>query len=163
MALDRGYTVDRFEAVRPIVCALITLAIVLITLPFTAMSFAGAAIAVAIWGIAGLALFAPQQYRILGLAPTIPTIIIALNSSMTYLGIAAGSGVGGIVLAHASVLALCFVGATFALAALLVLSLSVRLSHVHQPENKGSCGKTTCAANLLDTPSPETIQNRVLN
>jgi predicted MFS family arabinose efflux permease len=98
-----GYLVDHFGVARPIVLSLIILIIVYATLPLTAATLIGALMALALWGICGNVLFAPQQYRLLSLSPTLPTILLALNSAALYLGIAAGSALGSVVLMHSSV------------------------------------------------------------
>ena len=98
-----GYLVDRFGAIRPIVCGLIILIIMYVTLPLTATTLIGASIALMIWGICGNVLFAPQQHRLLSLSPTLPTILLALNSAALYLGIAGGSAIGSVVLTYNSI------------------------------------------------------------
>jgi DHA1 family inner membrane transport protein len=114
-----GYLVDRLGPTRPIVFGLIILIVVYATLPLTTNTLFGAICALALWGISGMVLFAPQQHRLLSLSPTLPTIILALNSSALYLGIAGGSAIGSVVLAHRSTNALALTSAlltTFALA-----------------------------------------------
>lgn len=72
-------------------------------LSLAATTLIGAIIALALWGICGNVLFAPQQHRLLSLSPTLPTIMLALNSAALYLGIAAGSAIGSVVLMHSSI------------------------------------------------------------
>src|SRR6266404_4589057 len=68
----------------------------------------------------------------------LPAVILALSSSIAYLGIAAGSGVGSLVLTltHGSITLLCLVGAAFAALALFNYWLSTRLSPVPSPEKR---------------------------
>ena len=98
--------------------------------PFTATTVVSAAFVLGIWGIASLIMVAPQQHRLLSFSAGIPTIIIALSGSISYLGIAAGSGVGNAVLTltNGSITVLCLIGAAFATVALLSYWLSLRLA-----------------------------------
>jgi MFS transporter, DHA1 family, inner membrane transport protein len=143
-----GYAVDRYGSTRPIVLGLIVLMLTFVTLPIVATSMVGTAIALGIWGTAGLVLFAPQQHRLISLAPTIPTILIALNSSMIYLGIAAGAGVGSLVLASAPVSTLSLVATVFILAALLVFWFSTHMVIVPLSEKpEGAATSSNAAGN----------------
>jgi predicted MFS family arabinose efflux permease len=123
-----GYLVDHFGATRPIVFSLIILIIVYATLPLTATILIGAIIALALWGICGNILFAPQQHRLLSLSPTLPTIMLALNSAALYLGIAAGSAIGGIVLMHSSISTLAPTSAVLTTVSLASFAWSVWVS-----------------------------------
>ncbi len=48
-----------------------------------------------IWGVVGLGFNAPQQIRLVGLAPSLQSVMLALNASALYVGIAAGAFIGG--------------------------------------------------------------------
>ncbi|MBV9231039.1 MAG: MFS transporter [Chloroflexi bacterium] len=98
-----GYAVDRWGAFRSILVSLVLLALIFLTLPFTTHIFFGAAIVLVVWGIAAWSLYPAQQHRLLALAPGHSSVILALNGSVLYLGIAAGAGIGGLVLAYTSV------------------------------------------------------------
>lgn len=64
---------------------------------------------------------APQQYRLMALAPDASRIAISLNASAIYVGIGLGAVIGGLLLAHLSVTTLPLVGALVALATLFTL------------------------------------------
>lgn len=123
-----GYLVDRFGAVRPIVFGLLILIIDYAALPLTATTMLGAIIALALWGVFGNILFPPQQHRLLALSPAVPTIILALNSSVLYLGIAAGSALGGVVLMQSSVSGLAPASLLLTIVALVLFVGSVQVS-----------------------------------
>ena len=125
-----GLAADRFGVSRPIIFGLIVLIVTSATLPFTTTTVVSAAFVLGIWGIASLIMVAPQQHRLLSFSAGIPTIIIALSGSISYLGIAAGSGVGNAVLTltNGSITVLCLIGAAFATVALLSYWLSLRLA-----------------------------------
>ncbi|HKV02415.1 MAG TPA: hypothetical protein VJQ26_09845 [Ktedonobacteraceae bacterium] len=88
--------------------------------------------------MASFTMAAPQQHRLLSLSAGLPAVILALSSSIAYLGIAAGSGVGSLVLTltHGSITLLYLVGAAFAALALFNYWLSTRLSPVLSPEKR---------------------------
>lgn len=77
-----------------------------------------------LWGAASWAQTPPQQHRLLASAPDAATMVIGLNASALYLGIAAGTGLGSVLLplgVHAVIW--CAIGA--AIAAALVSSFVV--------------------------------------
>lgn len=133
-----GHAADRFGVTRPIVVGLAVLMVVSLALPVTTTTLPGAAVILGIWGVASFIMAAPQQHRLLSLSAELPAVILALSSSIAYLGIAAGSGVGGLVLAltQGSITFLCLVGAAFAALALFSYWLSTRLSPVPSPEKR---------------------------
>ncbi|MDD9911097.1 MAG: MFS transporter [Ahrensia sp.] len=49
-----------------------------------------------VWSFFGLMLFAPQQMRLVSIAPDQQNLLLALNSSAIYLGMAAGAAISGI-------------------------------------------------------------------
>ena len=73
------------------------------------------------WGFVGWIFPPAQTSRLVALAPDVAHLTLALNGSAIYLGIAAGTFVGGRVLALASVNELGLVAALFALVALTLL------------------------------------------
>lgn len=69
-----------------------------------------------------------QQHRLIDLAPRAIRMLLSLNATALYAGVAIGSAVGGIVLATThSVVALCLVSAAFGLASALTLIASARV------------------------------------
>ena len=51
-----------------------------------------------LWAVAGMALFAPQQTRLIRLAPEQANLLLALNGSAIYLGMAGGAALSGLML-----------------------------------------------------------------
>ena len=74
-----------------------------------------------VWGVVAWAFPPAQASRILKLAPTNAPLVLSLNASALYFGIALGSVVGGQVLLHGSPADLGWVGAIFPLLAMAVL------------------------------------------
>jgi predicted MFS family arabinose efflux permease len=89
---------------------------------------AGAAVALAAWGVVAFALVPLQQYRLLEVAPDEEAGVLSLNSSAVYVGQGLGAGLGSLVLGYASPLILGYAGAALAAVALIVLILGTRLS-----------------------------------
>ncbi|OSN02726.1 MULTISPECIES: MFS transporter [Lonsdalea] len=52
------------------------------------------------WGIVSYMYLVPIQHRLLGLAGAAAQQALALNSSVIYIGIGAGSGIGGVIITH---------------------------------------------------------------
>jgi DHA1 family inner membrane transport protein len=80
-----------------------------------------------VWGVAGFGMMAPQQSRLASLSPAQTPILLSLNSSMLYLGTAAGAALGGAVASPVGFANLAWVGVPFALAALGMLHFSLRV------------------------------------
>jgi predicted MFS family arabinose efflux permease len=120
-----GRLTDRFGSRRPLLVALPVLTLVLATLPFTARSTAGAAVALALLG-AGFVVSSPIQTRLIELAPASSALVLALNASATYLGAGLSGVVGGLVVQGLGVLALPWAAAAFSVGALALLAVALR-------------------------------------
>ena len=71
---------------------------------FLALQFAPDHVAVAFvllgaWSVAGMMLFAPQQARLIALRPDRANLLLALNGSAIYLGMAGGAALSGVLYA----------------------------------------------------------------
>ncbi|GCF11292.1 MFS transporter [Dictyobacter arantiisoli] len=119
-----GMLADRFGAIRPLVSGLVVLVAVYVSLSLTFASMGGAVIALLIWGVAGSIIFIPQQHRLLSIAPEHANVVLALNNSTMYLGIAGGAALGGVIIQCAPINALGWLGAGCVILALLTLLLS---------------------------------------
>ncbi len=107
---------------------MIGLTIILSILPLATISLVGGLPALFLWGFLFPFLNLSQQHRLLSLAPEHANVILALNSSMLYLGIAGGAALGGIALHYIPVTQLVWLGVACLLLALLMLVLSLRVS-----------------------------------
>ncbi|MGO4307673.1 MFS transporter [Cupriavidus sp. RAF12] len=93
-----GRLVDRFKS-RNIINAMLWIAIInFCALPWTAAHPFSAAIALAIWGVCGWGLIVPQQHRLVQLSPHVAPLLLALNNTATYIGLACSGVLGGVVL-----------------------------------------------------------------
>jgi predicted MFS family arabinose efflux permease len=67
-------------------------------LPWTSAHAFSAAVALAIWGVCGWGLIVPQQHRLAHLKPGVAPLLLALNNTATYGGLACSGVPGGAVL-----------------------------------------------------------------
>ncbi|GHO55970.1 hypothetical protein [Ktedonobacter robiniae] len=84
----------------------IVLTIIYATFSFTDVNPVSALIVLFIWGVLGSLAFLAQQRRLLDLAAEHANVILALNNSTLYLGIAGGAALGGVALQFAPINAL---------------------------------------------------------
>jgi predicted MFS family arabinose efflux permease len=108
--------------------------LVLLTLPLTATTAVGAALALFAWGAVGWGTLAPQQHRLLALRSEDGPVAVSLNASALYLGSSVGAGIGGALLGGgdaATTLAVTF-GCAAVFAAALNLFVTTR-SHRREP------------------------------
>jgi len=120
-----GYSADRWGTTATMAIALVLLAAVFMTLSWSAMNVVTVALSIVLWGIAGWMLTPPQQHRLIGFAPQIPGAILGLNGSAIYLGMGIGSSLGGVVLQHAPIQWLSWIGGALEVLALLTLLTTV--------------------------------------
>lgn len=123
-----GQMADRWGAQR-----MVTLAITLNTFMVLFFSlvghlpaaWAGPAFIAALfpWGVVSWVFPPAQASRILTMAPASAPLVLSLNGSALYFGVAFGSFIGGLVLRYASVADLGWVAALFLLAALALLGM----------------------------------------
>lgn len=78
------------------------------------------------WGIVGWAFPPAQASRIVGFAPEVAHLTLSLNASAIYLGIAAGTAIGGRILENTAAADLGFFAALFPVASLAVLYAGLR-------------------------------------
>ncbi len=83
-------------------------------------------VAAAVWGLGTFATNSIQQARLAGIAPELTSASIALNTSAIYFGQAAGSGLGGLLIAAGAMATLPWVGAGVLLAAAAVSAAAMR-------------------------------------
>ncbi len=95
------------------------------TLPIPAAMFFALAF---VWTSCGWSLIAPQQARLIRIAPDAQAVVLALNAAAIYLGAAGGSAVGAAVLARFGVRALGVAAGAMALAGVahIVLARALR-------------------------------------
>lgn len=85
------------------------------------------AVIVGLWSAFGWSFMAPQQSRLVSIAPRAQALVLALNAAMIYVGIAIGSGISGKLLDSLGLAALGIAGGLGAAIALLHLLASSRV------------------------------------
>jgi MFS transporter, DHA1 family, inner membrane transport protein len=96
--LAAGSLVDRFGN-----RSIINLAIVVVALDFALMPWASAGLSTTVvttivWGVCGWGLFVGQQHRLIGMAPALAPLLLALNASATYVGASIASAAGALAM-----------------------------------------------------------------
>jgi len=107
-----------------IVVLLIALALVMAWLPFASANLWTTAIAVAIWGAAAWGLLAPQQHRLVVVAPHSAPVVLGLNTSGSYLGFTVAGVVGALAIPVVGGHNLGYIGAAFVAIALGIAELA---------------------------------------
>jgi DHA1 family inner membrane transport protein len=126
--LAGGAIADRIGPFRTL---LILCAGQVVTLPlFSLMPLPGLALVVliAVWSLFVWSMMAGQQMRIIALRPSAAPIVLALNAAAIYIGAAAGSAIGSVVMGVGGVQALGLGGLAVALLATGHILWSERLS-----------------------------------
>jgi DHA1 family inner membrane transport protein len=123
-----GLLADRFSPHHLVVVFLVTLLVIQLALPLVMTTIISGAIILLLWGMSFALLFIPQQQRLLNIAPGHANVLLALNNSALYLGIAGGAAVGGLALRFFAVTQLAWIGVMSILIALLIVASTLRLS-----------------------------------
>lgn len=96
--LASGRLVDRFGS-RSVMNASLAIAIInFCALPWASASMTGTILCLTVWGFVGWGVIVPQQHRLVKIAPNVAPLLLALNNTATYGGLACSSMVGGLVL-----------------------------------------------------------------
>lgn len=125
--LMSAWLTDRFAPQRLVLVFLSTLILIQLVLPLLISTFISGALMLLLWGMSFALLFIPQQQRLLNSAPEHANVILALNNSALYLGIAIGAAIGGLALRFLVVTQLAWLGATSMFIALLIITINLRL------------------------------------
>ena len=116
-----GAANDRFGDRGTLSTQLLVLATTMMVLPLAAGQWPLMMAVMLLWGTAGFGMMAPQQSRLAALAPAHAPLLLSLNSSMLYIGTAAGAVLGGAAVPWLGFAQLSWAGAPLALLALAVL------------------------------------------
>lgn len=119
-----GHLTDRIGSVKTLAILCIGQAALMplfSIIPWSPLPFAAL---VGLWSSFGWSFMAPQQARLVGLAPQAQALVLALNAAMLYVGIAIGSGLSSVILGWGGLEALGVAGGLGALLALAHLYAS---------------------------------------
>jgi predicted MFS family arabinose efflux permease len=96
--LGAGSLTDRFGNRRIINLAILITALDFALIHWSSTNFATAIIALSVWGMCGWGLFVSQQHRLVGIAPTLAPILIALNAAAIYFAVSTSGAVGALAM-----------------------------------------------------------------
>jgi DHA1 family inner membrane transport protein len=116
-----GAANDRFGALPTLRVQLALLGTMMALLPLTAGHWWAMVAVLMAWGTAGFGMMAPQQSRLVHVAPAQAPVLLSLNSSMLYVGTAIGAVVGGAATLPLGLANLSWIGVPLALAGLALL------------------------------------------
>lgn len=140
-----GRVTDRYGSAVGISGSLGLLALGLVALPLAQGSTVGTLVAAVLWGAGGWGIMPAAQHRVLGLAPWAASVVISLNASAVYLGMAFGGVAGGAVLGGLGVTALGPVSALIAVAGLVAFGAprlrGLRIPAVRMPAARVSAAR----------------------
>lgn len=116
-----GMVNDRFGPQRSLRVQMAVLGTMMALLPLTQGSWPALVAVLLAWGTAGFGMMVPQQSRLAALAPAQAPMLLSLNTSMLYLGTAAGAVVGGTFAARLGFAQLAWAGLPFVAAGFAIL------------------------------------------
>ncbi len=92
-----GILSDRYAPKRVVLVGLVAAALVLAVSPLAVGHLGTAIVWAVVWGVFVSMPIVPQQHRLVGSAPSAAAVLLGLNSSAIYVGVAAGGALGGIL------------------------------------------------------------------
>ena len=125
-----GLSADRFGPSRTLTAICVVQTVMLPVIAIAPLGAVAMGVAVTVWSLSGWSFMTPQQARLVGVAPDRAPVMLALNASAIYLGVAIGSAIGGLALRHGGWAAVAIAAFFTALAALAHLRLSDRLAGI---------------------------------
>ncbi|WP_052521250.1 MFS transporter [Agreia bicolorata] len=121
-----GRMADRLGAARTLWLCFFGCTVALVLLPVAGATVLGSAIVFAAWGFLAWAGNAPLQGMLIQLAGRFGQLVVALNSSVIALGIAAGAIIGGAIIGGGAILGVAYWGAAIMGLSLVLVTFVVR-------------------------------------
>lgn len=94
--ITAGRLVDRHDSARVLTGTLAFATLALALTPLATRALAPTLVWAAIWGVSVGVIVVPQQHRLIALSPAAAPVLLGLNSSALYIGVALGGGFGGL-------------------------------------------------------------------
>ncbi|MFF2154686.1 MFS transporter [Paenibacillus chitinolyticus] len=123
-----GYSADKWGVYRTLMSGMTLHVITLLLLTLAAHSPVVVFAVLILWSFAAWSSGPTQQYNLVTMAPESSGIMLSLNSSVMQLAMAAGAGIGGIIVGSISLNAVTWIGAAGVAAALAINFVSFKLS-----------------------------------
>ena len=141
-----GQLADRVGARPTVIGAVVMVGLLLAAIslvPLLPAPFAGIAffVLIFVWGATGWAFPPAQSSHLLSLSPTNAPLVLSLNASALYLGIASGSLIGGLVLQYGTASDLGWVGSLLPALALLGIVISAVLRQPKPSQRRPSMAR----------------------
>ncbi len=142
--LVTGRLADSIGNRRLIFVMLIMLALVMASLPLAGANLWTTAVVVAIWGAVAWGLLAPQQHRLVSVAPQSAPVVLGLNTSGTYLGVTAAGVIGALAIPAVGGHLLGYISAAFVIVSLGVAELAtLKINAAHRVAKSGTLAAAT--------------------
>jgi DHA1 family putative efflux transporter-like MFS transporter len=123
-----GFSTDKWGVPRTLIGGMMLHAAALISLSLAAHSPAVVFALLMVWSFSAWSSGPTQQYYLISLAPQASGIMLSLNTSVLQLAMAAGAGIGGVVVERASLTAISWIGAAGVAVAAGVAAASLGLN-----------------------------------
>ncbi len=123
-----GFSADRFGPSRTLMAISI---LQMLLLPIIAVAPVGPitmGVLCVIWSLSGWSFMTPQQSRLVAIGPDRAPVMLSLNASAIYLGVAIGSAIGSMALSHGRWTSVAVAASLVAAVAIAHLALSDRLA-----------------------------------
>lgn len=133
-----GYSTDRWGVSFTLIGGMALHIVMIIMLSIVTNSLMAVLIILTLWSFAAWSSGPTQQYHLATLEPESSGVMLGLNQSMMQLAMAAGAGIGGVVVEQVSLASITWIGATgvaIAMVIVLVLSSSSSSSNIAQSIN----------------------------
>ncbi|MGW1101876.1 MFS transporter [Streptomyces sp. NPDC002540] len=91
-----GRLVDRHDSTRVLAGTLVLATLALALTPLATRALVPTLVWAAVWGVTGGVIVVPQQHRLIALSPAAAPVLLGLNASALYIGVALGGGLGGL-------------------------------------------------------------------
>jgi DHA1 family putative efflux transporter-like MFS transporter len=133
-----GYSTDRWGFPRTLVGGMVLHALALILLTLSAQSPVLVFLLLMFWAFSAWSSGPTQQYHLMTLAPEASGIMLSMNTSVIQLAMAAGAGIGGVVVEQASLASISWIGAAGVAVAATIAAVYLRVT---QAKSKSEISK----------------------
>ncbi|OBZ13774.1 MULTISPECIES: MFS transporter [Bacillales] len=124
-----GYSTDRWGAPRTLVTGMLFHTVALVLLSLAGQSPVIVFPLLMFWAFTAWSSGPTQQFHLMSLAPGASGIMLSLNTSVLQLGMAAGAGLGGVIVEQASLTSISWIGATGVILAAAIAATTFSISH----------------------------------